>query len=114
MQSRAIIPSWYGVGHAFEHYCTLDDCTGEGLVLLQAMYHEWPFFRALIQNVELDLAKADMGIAEQYAALVEDAALRDSDLRGHPRGTRPRLPLYLPDHGSGGFAQQQSGHAPLD
>jgi phosphoenolpyruvate carboxylase len=76
MQSRAIIPSWYGVGHAFEHYCSLDDCEGEGLEQLQAMYREWSFFHALIQNVELDLAKADMGIAEQYAALVSDPAQR--------------------------------------
>jgi len=78
MQSRAIIPSWYGVGHAFEFYCAQDDCAGEGMERLQAMYREWPFFRALIQNVEMDLAKADMGIAEQYANLVEDAALRDA------------------------------------
>lgn len=75
MQSRAIIPSWYGVGHAFEHYCALDDCEGEGLERLQTMYVEWPFFRALVQNTEMDLAKADMGIAEQYANLIEDADL---------------------------------------
>ena len=76
MQSRAIIPSWYGVGHAFEHYCSLDDCEGEGVERLQTMYRDWPFFRTLITNVELDLAKADMGIAEQYAGLVRDEALR--------------------------------------
>ncbi len=78
MQSRAIIPSWYGVGHAFEAYCQSDDCAGEGMDLLRTMYAEWPFFRALVQNVELDLAKADIGIAELYAALVEDRALRDA------------------------------------
>jgi phosphoenolpyruvate carboxylase len=92
MQSRAIIPSWYGVGHAFEHYCSLDDCEGEGLTQLQAMYRDWPFFHALIQNVELDLAKADMGIAQQYAALVTDGALRDrifEDIRAeHERACR--------------------------
>ena len=42
------------------------------------MYRGWPFFSALIENVELDLAKADMGIAAQYAALVQDEQLRDS------------------------------------
>jgi len=76
MQSRAIVPSWYGVGLAFEHYCQGDDCTGAGLERLQAMYRHWPFFAALVDNVELDLAKADMGIAEQYAGLVADPALR--------------------------------------
>jgi phosphoenolpyruvate carboxylase len=78
MQSRAIIPSWYGVGHAFERYCEIDDCDGAGLDQLREMYRGWPFFTALIDNVELDLAKADMGIAAQYAALVEDVALRDT------------------------------------
>lgn len=77
MQSRAIIPSWYGVGLAFDHYCALDDCEGEGLERLQTMYQDWPFFRALIKNTEMDLAKADMGIAALYADLVADEALRE-------------------------------------
>jgi len=74
MQSRAIIPSWYGVGHSLKAFC---DAEGDNLALLQSMYKEWPFFRALIENVELDVAKADMGIAEMYAELVEDAELRE-------------------------------------
>src|SRR5690606_32772585 len=44
----------------------------------QTMYQEWKFFRALVENAQLDLAKADMGIAELYASLVEDVALRDA------------------------------------
>ncbi|MBI5958099.1 MAG: phosphoenolpyruvate carboxylase [Chloroflexi bacterium] len=76
MQSRAIIPSWFGVGQAFEVYCQKDDCNGAGLERLQSMYQGWPFFAALIDNVELDLAKADMGIAQQYAGLVADDTLR--------------------------------------
>ena len=78
MQSRAIIPSWYGVGYAFETYCEIDDCAGQGMETLQTMYARWPFFRTLVQNVELDLAKADIGIAELYASLVEDVGLRDA------------------------------------
>ncbi len=77
MQSRAIVPSWYGVGRAFEDYCGRDDCAGPGMDTLRAMYAGWPFFRALVQNVELDLAKADMGIAALYAGLVADADLRE-------------------------------------
>ncbi len=72
IQSRAIIPSWYGVGTAFE---TFAEQPG-GLALLQAMYASWPFFKTLIENVELDIAKADMGIAQHYAALVSDEAIR--------------------------------------
>jgi phosphoenolpyruvate carboxylase len=74
MQCRAIIPSWYGVGTAVEAFAAEPG----GLKALQDMYVEWPFFRALIQNVQLDLAKADMGIAALYADLVDDEALREA------------------------------------
>jgi phosphoenolpyruvate carboxylase len=40
------------------------------------MYQEWPFFNAVIENVQLDVAKADMGIAQLYAALVTDETIR--------------------------------------
>lgn len=75
MQSRAIIPSWFGVGHAI-HRFTINN--PQGLMLLQTMFQQWPFFRALIENAELDVAKADMGIAELYASLVENTTLRDA------------------------------------
>ena len=74
MQSRAIIPSWFGVGTALMQFC---ESRPDGLSVLQQMYGEWQFFKALIENVQLDVAKADMGIAELYAALVDDPALRD-------------------------------------
>jgi phosphoenolpyruvate carboxylase len=75
MQSRAIIPSWYGVGTALETFCREHE---GGLDLLRTMYQEWSFFEALVENDELDLAKADMGIAELYASLVDDAGLRET------------------------------------
>ncbi|MCS6872340.1 MAG: phosphoenolpyruvate carboxylase [Anaerolineae bacterium] len=71
MQCRAIIPSWYGVGYALETFVEQGDET-----LLREMYDGWRFFRTLIANVELDLAKADMGIAALYADLVANEALR--------------------------------------
>ena len=73
-QSRALIPSWYGVGHAFESF--INQLPGN-LEMLKTMYREWLFFHTLIANVELDLAKADMGIAELYASLVKDTEIRD-------------------------------------
>ncbi len=75
VQSRAIIPSWYGVGQAFESFCQAEP---DGLARLQAMYQQWPFFKALVENVQLDLAKADMGIAALYSSLVKDERLRES------------------------------------
>ena len=74
MQSRAIVPSWFGIGDAFKTFCDADD---EGLKLLQEMYQNWAFFQAVIDNAQLDVAKADMGIAELYASLVEPKDLRD-------------------------------------
>jgi phosphoenolpyruvate carboxylase len=74
VQSRAIIPSWYGVGQAFESFCKQGE---DHLDMLKTMYRRWPFFNALIENVQLDLAKADMGITALYASLVTDAALRE-------------------------------------
>lgn len=75
MQSRAIIPSWFGVGYALDTFCRQHD---GGLELLKTMYQEWAFFETLVENVELDLAKADMGIASLYASLVQDEALRST------------------------------------
>ncbi len=74
MQSRAIVPSWFGLGSAFKTYADEGD-GGSGR--LQEMYRSWAFFKALIDNAQLDVAKADMGIAELYASLVEPPALRE-------------------------------------
>ena len=75
MQSRAIIPSWYGVGSAVEAYCSAH---ADGLATLRDMYQGWRFFHAIAENVHLDVAKTDMGIAALYNELVEDAELRDA------------------------------------
>ncbi|MFN8607760.1 MAG: phosphoenolpyruvate carboxylase [Vulcanimicrobiota bacterium] len=60
-QNRAIIPAWYGIGTAFQSVTS--DC-------LAALYRDWPFFRAVIDNAELALAKADIDIARCYSELV--------------------------------------------
>ncbi|RMF81207.1 MAG: phosphoenolpyruvate carboxylase [Chloroflexi bacterium] len=91
MQSRAIIPSWFGVGYALEALCKQD---ADGLATLRTMYRDWPFFTALIDNTQLDLAKADLGIAEQYASLVEDAALRDR-IFNKMRDEHERASVYI-------------------
>lgn len=73
MQSRHVLPGWYGVGHALESYGT----TTERLRRLQEMYREWPFFQVIIDNAQVSLGKADMGIARLYAGLVEDVEIRE-------------------------------------
>jgi len=74
MQSRAIVPSWYGIGSAFQSYC---ENYSDGLDRLREMYQKWAFFNAIIDNAQLDVAKADMGIAELYASLVEPPEMRE-------------------------------------
>jgi len=72
MQSRFVLPGWYGLGEALAEYGRIP----KQLTRLQTMYQEWPFFQTLINNVQISLVKADMGIAHLYAGLVEDADLR--------------------------------------
>ncbi len=67
-QSRHTFPAWYGIGSALSHFI---DGRPEGLMQLQAMHREWPFFRGLLSNVQMSLAKADMEIAEEYARLCD-------------------------------------------
>ncbi len=64
-QNRAILPGWYGVGTALEQFAQ----QGDRLGLLQQMYREWPHFRAVIDNVEMVLAKSDPRIARSYVKL---------------------------------------------
>ncbi|MEJ2508932.1 MAG: phosphoenolpyruvate carboxylase [Gammaproteobacteria bacterium] len=68
-QSRHTIPAWYGIGSALERW---RDSDPGRLAKLQTMYHEWPFFRALLSNTQMSLFKADMKIAEEYTSLVAD------------------------------------------
>lgn len=74
MQSRAIIPSWFGIGTAFNTFAENNE---NGLAILQDMYTNWRFFRTVVDNAQLDVVKADMGIAEIYSRLVEGDAVRD-------------------------------------
>ena len=73
MQCRHVLPGWFGVGEALAEYSR----TPERLALLQEMYRDWSFFRNLLDNSQVSMAQADMGIAGLYAGLVEDARVRD-------------------------------------
>jgi phosphoenolpyruvate carboxylase len=74
MQSRHLVPAWFGVGHALNSYAEQHP---DGLAQLQTMANSFPLFLDIVRNVEMALAKADFSIARLYAALVEDEALRD-------------------------------------
>ena len=72
-QSRLLVPAWFGVGAAFAEFAKQPG----GAQLLRDMMAEFPLFIDVVRNVEMALAKADLGIASLYASLVPDAALRD-------------------------------------
>ncbi len=74
MQSRHLVPAWFGVGHALSRFV---DSTPTGLEHLQSIFRSFPLFIDMLRNVEMALSKADFGIARLYAELVEDPALRD-------------------------------------
>jgi phosphoenolpyruvate carboxylase len=65
-QSRHTLPAWYGIGSALER---VREDAPENFEHLRAMYRDWPYFRALLSNVQMSLFKADMETAEEYAQL---------------------------------------------
>ncbi len=75
-QCRVMLPGWYGFGSAIQEWLA-DQGTDDGLDLLQEMHEHWPFFQALLSNMDMVLAKSNMAIASRYAGLVPDRALRD-------------------------------------
>jgi phosphoenolpyruvate carboxylase len=75
-QSRVLLPGWYGFGSAVQAWLAQEP--RRGLAALRRMHRRWPYFRMLLSNLDMVLAKADLAIASRYADLVGDAALRDS------------------------------------
>ena len=64
MQNRSVLPGWFGLGTALERAVARhsEDTVAE-------MIRHWPFLKALVDDVEMVLAKADIGIAARYARL---------------------------------------------
>ncbi|CAN7166626.1 phosphoenolpyruvate carboxylase [Bradyrhizobium sp. LjRoot220] len=74
-QCRLMLPGWYGFGSAVESW--IAEHPEQGMPFLQELYREWPFFRMLLSNMDMVLAKSSIAIASRYAELVPDVALRD-------------------------------------
>ena len=78
-QCRLTLPGWYGFGSAVHVFLQADANPVESkkrLALLQKMVKEWPFFRTLLSNIDMVLAKSDLALAARYAELVTDVRLR--------------------------------------
>lgn len=73
-QTRLMVPGWYGVGAALEE--ALGD---EGArERLRSWYASWPFFRAILNNAQREMARARLTIAAHYDALAKEAG-HDAD-----------------------------------
>jgi phosphoenolpyruvate carboxylase len=75
-QNRCLLPAWYGCGAAFA-----EADVGE----LRDLYGRWPFFRTLVQNLEMTLAKSSMEIAAEYLELVDETSLWEPIAAEHAR-----------------------------
>jgi phosphoenolpyruvate carboxylase len=73
-QSRVLLPGWFGFGSAVQAFVA--DAPRRRWAELQAMHKGWPYFQTLAANMDMVLAKTDLGIASRYAELVPDAGLR--------------------------------------
>lgn len=71
-QSRHTLPGWYGIGSGL---ATLREADPGNLAALRKLYRNWPFFRSLLSNTQMSLAKAEMHIAQEYASLCADPAV---------------------------------------
>lgn len=77
--SRHTLPGWYGIGTALAAWRGDDP---DRLAVLQELYRNWPFFRALLDNSQMSLSKVDVEIAREYARLCADA---DTEARIYER-----------------------------
>jgi phosphoenolpyruvate carboxylase len=68
-QARLMLPGWYGAGTGFDTWAAEDERRVQQLVDL---HRDWPFFRSVISNMAMVLAKSDLVIAERYVDLADD------------------------------------------
>src|SRR5207245_8696267 len=103
-QCRLMLPGWYGFGTAIKAW--LAARPRDGLRILREMYREWPFFQALLSNMDMVLAKSNIAIASRYAELVEDTELREAIFPRLRAEWRYRMQMLLPITGQQAFLDQ--------
>ena len=74
-QCRIALPGWYGFGSAVRELLERSADREQAVALLQRMHRQWPFFRTLLSNLDMVLAKADLAMASRYLELVPDRKL---------------------------------------
>jgi len=74
-QCRLMLPGWYGFASAVDAWLARHP---GGLELLSEMHARWPFFRSVLSNMAMVLAKTDLAVASRYAELVPDRVAREA------------------------------------
>jgi len=77
-QNRHFVPGWYGVGSGVATFLEVRGARGEAL--LKRMFADFRLFRLIIDEVEKTLAYVDLGLAREYAGLVQEAGARENVL----------------------------------
>ncbi len=111
-QSRVALPGWFGFGAAVEAFLAQD--RPARLAVLRRMNEEWPFFRAILSNLDMVMAKTDMGVARRYAGLVQDRELATkifSEIEAEWRRTGEALAAIT---GANDAPRRKPGARPLD
>jgi phosphoenolpyruvate carboxylase len=73
-QSRYLLPAWYAAGSGLQSFY---QGKSENLETLKVMYEKWSFFRSMIDNLQMALAKADLAIAKEYGRMVKDSQMAE-------------------------------------
>ena len=73
-QTRYLLPAWYAAGTGLQSFAQGND---NNLAVLKEMYEDWSFFRTMIDNLQMALAKADLLIAKEYGSLVKESAIAE-------------------------------------
>ncbi len=68
-QCRITLPGWFGFGSAVHRLLSEDPHIAK---TLRAMFKRWPFFKTLLSNMEMVLAKSDLSIAKRYVQLASN------------------------------------------
>ena len=87
-QVRLNLPGWFGLGSALAAF---ERAHGDpGVARLAALHRTWPFFRGLLQNAEVALARSDVAVGRRYAALAgaDGTRLADQIEAEHARTVR--------------------------
>ena len=111
-QCRLMLPGWYGFGSAVETW--IAEHPEQGMPFLKELYQEWPFFRMLLSNMDMVLAKSSIAIASRYAELVPDEALLEKIFGRIRREWHYLHRDAIGHHGPGAAAAGQPIAGPLD